>query len=136
MGILAALTETMIFVFVRSNKDAQASPYYAVNSLYPSGLAMLLIFAIFNKNIVDTSNISWSKLLGFNALLGFTGYIARFYAIPKIPTIVFSLLSFFGVSFGYMWGILFIGDKPTSRAIMGGGLIAAATAVLRYFQIA
>jgi drug/metabolite transporter (DMT)-like permease len=136
MGIMAALTETMIFVFIRSNTVAQASPYYAVNHLYPAGLAMLFGYAIFNKNIVDTSNISWSKLLGFNALLGFTGYIARFYAIPKIPTIVFSLLSFFGVSFGYMWGILFIGDKPTSRAIMGGGLIAAATAVLRYFQIA
>ena len=135
MGILAALTETLIFVFVKSNKDAQASPYYAVNHLYPSGLTMLLVFAIFNKNIVDTSSISWSKLLGFNTLLGFTGYIARFYAIPKIPTIVFSLLSFFGVSFGYMWGILFTGDSPTSRAMIGGGLIAAATAALRYFQI-
>lgn len=136
MGILAALTETMIFIFIKSNKNAQISPYYAVNSLYPSGLAMLLIFAIFNKNIVDSSSISWSKLLGFNALLGFTGYIARFYAIPKIPTIVFSLLSFFGVSFGYMWGILFTGDQPTSKAMIGGGLIAGATAVLRYFQIA
>ena len=39
----------------------------------------------FNKNIVDTSSINWVTLLGFNALLGFTGYFARFYAIPKIP---------------------------------------------------
>lgn len=136
MGILAAVTETMIFVFVRSNTRAEVSPYYTVDHLYPAGLAILTSFAIFNKNIVDTSEINWLKLLGFNAILGFTGYIARFYAIPKIPTLVFSLLSFFGVTFGYIWGIVFRGDKPTVRALLGGGLIALATGVLRYFDIA
>ena len=136
MGILAAITETMIFIFIRSNTDAQASPYYTVNHLYPAGLAMLLAYSIFNTKIVDTSSMNWAKLIGFNALLGFTGYIARFYAIPKIPTIVFSLLSFFGVTFGYIWGILFTGDKPTSRAMIGGGLIAGATAILRYSGLA
>jgi drug/metabolite transporter (DMT)-like permease len=134
MGILAAVTETMIFIFVKSNKDAQVSPYYTVNHLYPAGLAILSTFAIFNSNIVDTNKINWTKLIGFNAILGFTGYIARFYAIPKIPTIVFSLLSFFGVTFGYIWGILFTGDKPTAKAIMGGGFIATAAALLRYFN--
>lgn len=136
MGVLAAITETMIFIFIRSNKDAQASPYYTVNHLYPAGLALLAAAAIFKPGIVDTSKISWTKLLAFNGLLGFTGYIARFYAIPKIPTIVFSLLSFFGVSFGYLWGVLFMGDKPTVRALVGGSLIAGATAALRYFDIA
>ena len=133
MGILAAITETMIFIFVKSNTDAKASPYYTVNHLYPAGLAMLAAYGIFNKNIVDTSGLNWTKLLGFNALLGFTGYIARFYAIPKIPTIVFSLLSFFGVTFGYLWGVIFMGDKPTMKALIGGGLIAGSTAILRYF---
>jgi drug/metabolite transporter (DMT)-like permease len=136
MGILAAITETMIFIFIRSNKDAEASPYYTVNHLYPAGLVMLLVFSIFNSNIIDTSKINWMKLIGFNALLGFTGYIARFYAISKIPTIVFSLLSFFGVTFGYIWGILFLGDKPTGRTLIGGGLIVGATAILRYSGIA
>jgi drug/metabolite transporter (DMT)-like permease len=136
MGILAAVTETMIFIFIKSNTDAQASPYYTVNHLYPAGLALLLAYGIFNSKVVDTSSMNWTKLIGFNALLGFTGYIARFYAIPKIPTIVFSLLSFFGVTFGYIWGILFTGDKPTSRAMIGGGLIAGATAILRYSGLA
>lgn len=135
MGILAAITETIIFVFIRSNVNAQASPYYTVNHLYPAGLIILILYGIFNtKAIVDTSAISWTKLLGFNALLGFTGYISRFYAIPKISTLIFSLLSFFGVAFGYMWGILFTGDKPTIKAMVGGGLIAASAGLLRYFS--
>lgn len=76
----------------------------------------------------------WTTLLGFNALLGFTGYLARFYAIPKLSTVAFSLLSFMGVAFGYMWGILFAGDRPTTGSMIGGGLIAASVALLRAFS--
>jgi drug/metabolite transporter (DMT)-like permease len=71
--------------------------------------------------------------LGFNAFLGFTGYLMRFYAIPKISTLTFSLLSFFGVAFGYIWGILFTKDVPNMKGLLGGGLIAGATSLLRYF---
>ena len=131
MGILAAMTETLIFVFVRYTNE---SAYYAVNSLYPAGLVALLLYALFNKKIVNTNPINWTKLLGFNAVLGFTGYIARFYAIPKIPIIVFSLLSFFGVLFGYLWGFLFTDNIPTIKAIIGSGLIAGSASILRYFN--
>jgi len=131
MGILAAITETMIFIFIRSNTDAEASPYYTVNHLYPAGLAMLLMYSIFHTDVVDTNKLNWMKLLGFNAILGFTGYIARFYAIPKIPAIIFSLLSFFGVTFGTIWGVLY-GEKVTMKSLIGAGLIVGATAVLRY----
>ena len=131
MGILAAMTETLIFVFVRYKN---ASPYYAVNSLYPAGLVALLLYAFFNKSIVNTNPINWTKLLGFNAILGFSGYIARFYSIPKIPIIVFSLLSFFGVLFGYVWGFLFTDNVPTIKALIGSGLIAGSAAILRYFN--
>jgi drug/metabolite transporter (DMT)-like permease len=133
MAILAAFTETIIFVFVKSNTEAKISPYYTINNLYPAGLALLLGFGIFNTNIVDTSKINWAKLLGFNAFLGFTGYVLRFYAIPKISTLTFSLLSFFGVAFGYLWGIIFAKETPTLKGLLGSGLIAGATSLLRYF---
>lgn len=134
MGILAAVTETMIFIFIRSNKDAQASPFYTVNHLYPAGLALLAGYGATHTSLVDTNPMNWVKLLGFNALLGFTGYLARFHAIPRIPTIVFCLLSFIGVTFGYVWGILFTKDKPTVRGMAGSALIASAIGVLRYLE--
>jgi drug/metabolite transporter (DMT)-like permease len=136
MGILAAITETMIFIFIKSNTDAQVSPFYTVNHLYPAGLAVLLAYSIYNKNIVDVSGTNWLKLLAFNGILGFTGYIARFYGIPRIPILVFSLLSFFGVSFGYLWGILFTNEKPILKALLGSGLIVSSIGILRYFDIA
>jgi len=135
MGILAAITETMIFIFVRSNTDAQQSPYYTVNHLYPAGLAGLLGYSIANNQVVDTNTGNWMKLLGFNAILGFTGYIARFFAIPRIPTIVFSLLSFIGVSFGYLWGLLFTEDEVTPKGLIGSGLIVGSIGILRYVGV-
>ena len=134
MGILAAATETMIFIFIRSTTKAQVSPFYTVTHLYPFGLAALLLYGIFHTNLIDTSSIRWTQLIGFNALLGFTGYISRFYAISNIPTIVFSLLSFIGVVAGYLWGILFTDDKPTIQAMIGSGIIAGSIAILRYFE--
>lgn len=134
LGIMAALTETMIFMFVRSNADTKHSPFYTVTHLYPMGLLLLGLYGLTNKNIVDFSAINWTKLIGFNALLGFTGYIARFYAIPNVPVLFFSLLSFFGVSFGYLWGMLFTKDEPTVKAMIGSGLIVSSIALLRYFE--
>ena len=133
MGILAAVTETLIFIFVRSSTQAQTSPFYAVTHLYPFGFLALIVYGLFHTEIVDTSSIHWTQLIGFNALLGFTGYIARFYGMSNVSTIVFSLLSFIGVMGGYVWGILFAQDKPTIQAIIGGSAIAASIAALRYF---
>jgi len=134
MGILAAFTEMCFFVFVRSNKKAQQSPFYAISQLYPFGLLALVGYGLFHTNMVDTTPINWVYLLGFNALLGFTGHLARFYGISNVPTILFALLSFIGVIGGYVWGILFTDDKPTWQAILGGGCIASSIAMLRYFN--
>lgn len=131
MGILAALTETCIFIFIRSNKRAQQSPFYTVSQLYPFGLLALIGYGLFHTNVVDTSAVNWAQLIGFNALLGFTGQVARFYGISNVPTIVFALLSFIGVIGGYVWGLLFTDDKPTLQAVLGGGCIAGAIAILR-----
>jgi drug/metabolite transporter (DMT)-like permease len=134
MGLLAAFTEMCFFIFVRYNKKAQQSPFYAISQLYPFGLLALIGYGIFNTNIVDTSAINWTELIGFNALFGFTGHLARFYGISNIPTILFALLSFIGVVGGYVWGLLFTNDKPTWQAIIGGGCIASSIAMLRYFN--
>lgn len=133
-GILAALTETLIFVFIRSNKHAGDSPFYAINHLYPFGLLLLLGYGLMNTQTFDLSGIHWAKLLGFNALLGFTGYIARFYGMSHLPTIVFSLLSFIGITFGFMWDTLLMKNMPSMQTMVGGGLIALSVAILRFIQ--
>lgn len=131
-ALVAALTETLIYVFVRWSKHASVSPFYAIHRLYPMGLVVLLLAWMAKPAALDLTPRTVLSLLGFNAILGFTGYASRFYAIPKVPTLVFSLLSFIGVLFGYLWGHLFTVDKTQPLAWLGSGLIASAAFVVRY----
>jgi drug/metabolite transporter (DMT)-like permease len=135
MAIMAAITETIIYTFVRSNKLAAASPFYTMNHIYPAGLVALILYSLTStKETLSTSKIGWTKLIAFNAILGFTGYLARFYSIPKLHVIIFSLLSFIGVLSAYTWGAIFTNELPTKQGVLGGLLIASSIGFLRYFN--
>lgn len=133
-ALVAALTETLIYVFVRWSKQASASPFYTIHRLYPAGLAILLAAAFFQPSVLDLTPRTGLALLGFNALIGFTGYAARFYAIPKVSTRVFSLLSFVGVLFGYLWGHLFTTEETHPFAWLGSAMIVFAAYTVRSTQ--
>lgn len=131
-ALVAALTETLIYVFVRWSKQASASPFYTIHRLYPIGLAVLLAAVFVQPSALDLTPRTVLALLGFNALIGFTGYASRFYAIPKVSTLVFSVLSFVGVLFGYLWGHVFTSEETHPLAWLGSALIAFAAFVVRY----
>lgn len=132
-ALLSAFTETLIYFLVRENPHK--TPFFAINNLYPSGLAALLAYGFMNPTQVDTQPKTWGPLLAFNGILGFSGYMLRFFSIPRLETIIFSMLSFIGVMAAYIWGLLFAQEKPSLQALVGGGLIASAIGLLRYFAI-
>ena len=125
-GILAAITESAIYFAVRTAE--RPSPFYAVLELYPSALLGLAAFIWYTKSSIDFRPQVWARMLSFNTLIGFIGYCLRFYAIPRLPTVVFSLLSFVGVIASFGWGYLFVNEIPSWLTLAGGGLIAAAAA--------
>lgn len=131
-AILAAVTETMIYVFVRMYPTK--TPFFAIQKLYPLGL---FVFAILAGNSADLGNkldLSINtvlKLLGFNAILGFTGYVSRFYSMSKLSSTVFSVLSYIGVIASFIWGSIFLGKHPTVGGLSGGLMIATAIYLLR-----
>jgi drug/metabolite transporter (DMT)-like permease len=61
----------------------------------------------------------------FNVFIGFVGYSMRFWAIPRVSTILFSLLTFIGVIASFSWGYLFAEEEPTWNALLGAALISA-----------
>lgn len=125
-GLLAALTESAIYFAVRTAE--RPSPFYAVLELYPMALLVMIGFAVVSKSSVDTRPEVWARMLSFNTLIGFIGYCLRFYAIPRLPTVMFSLLSFVGVISSFVFGYLFVNEKPSWMTLFGGGLISAAAA--------
>ncbi len=133
-ALLAALTETLLYVFVRKTTTTAMTPtpFRAILQLYPLGLLVLLAAVATRPTEVDFSPSTLLTLFGFNAMVGFAGYATRFYTIPKVSTLTFSLLSFVGVVFGYVWGHLFTTDRTSPMSWLGSGLIVLTAFIARY----
>lgn len=125
-GLLAALTESAIYFAVRTAE--RPSPFYAILELYPSAIVFLLGIILYTKSSLDFRPQVWARMLSFNTLVGFLGYCLRFYAIPRLPTVVFSLLSFVGVIASFVFGYIFVNEKPSWLTLVGGLVIASVAA--------
>jgi len=137
LGILAAvfsgITESMIYFFFRL-LGKEDTTFRGMFELYGGSLAWMLpvvgLASLFGTNTslpntslpqLDLSSKSWVPMILFNTLIGFIGYALRFAAIPYVSTMIFSLLSFFGIVAAYVFGYLFEGEKPSLLAA-GGSL--------------
>jgi drug/metabolite transporter (DMT)-like permease len=133
LGILAAvfsgITESMIYFFFRL-LGKEETTFRGMFELYGGSLAWMLpvvglasLFANANTSLpkLDLSSKAWVPMILFNALIGFIGYAMRFAAIPYVSTMIFSVLSFFGIVAAYVFGYLFEGEKPSVLAA-GGSL--------------
>jgi drug/metabolite transporter (DMT)-like permease len=125
LALGSALTETLIFLIVKT--PASPSPFLSMLQLYPLAAAAIAGYGLWNNSYSDVSlTDGWLPLILFNACIGFVGYALRFYAIPKLSTAVFSILSVIGVVAAYVFQLLFTPEKINSVAALGSLLIAGA----------
>lgn len=141
-ALMAALTETGIYLWFRSkNTDApheDTQPWTKMIQMYGSsavlwaiGLAAALaIGALTMRSTFRVSGAGLAGILGFNTFVGFMGYALRFYIIPRVSTIAFSAVSFFGIVSAYVLGWLFMGEQASWTQLAGAAAIIASNAVL------
>lgn len=143
-GLLSAITESIIYLTVRNTTSIKSSSYQEILRFYSLGAVIGIILIVYNyyKNTTNTDTktnttpespsaffsfqISGNDVITlvlFNALIGFLGYIFRFYAIPRINTIEFNSLIFLGVIFSYLWGFFLSGETIHPEYILGSLLI-------------
>jgi len=128
-GLGAALTESLMYFVVRTKSP---NPFYSILQLYPGGLVPLVAGIFIEKAPISLEGSVWLPLLLFNAFIGFVGYSLRFYAVPKVKTIVFSMLSFFGVIASFGWGYLFAQETASPTSLFGALLIASAGGATKF----
>jgi drug/metabolite transporter (DMT)-like permease len=133
MALLAALTESIIFIFVKLSNEK--SPFTNVLQLYPFGFILLGLYSIWSgfKDIKGSLK-QILQIIAFNCGIGFIGYSLRFYSIPRTSTIVFSLLAFIGVLSGYMWGVLFATETPSLLSIIGSLCITGSVGIHQFIK--
>ncbi len=135
-ALVAAATETGIYLWFKSRGDEKESdaPWPKMAQMYGSSGILWAVIAL----IVGWIGSSTFKLgagalphiIGFNTLVGFLGYALRFYLIPKVSTVTFSAISFFGVISAYMFGWFLSGEIPTVVQGLGAAAIVVANAVI------
>lgn len=128
-SLISALTETMIYMIAKTGQEPTA--FLPILKLYPGAFLGLLAFLGVSKAPLSTDVNKWIPLVLFNIFIGFLGYGLRFWSIPRLPTAVFSILTFIGVAAGYGWGLTYAKEVPSGGALLGAGLITGALGILR-----
>jgi drug/metabolite transporter (DMT)-like permease len=129
LALGSAITESLIFLVVKT--PSSPSPFLSMLQLYPLAAAAIAGYGLWNNSYSVPSGMSslkdtWLPLILFNACIGFVGYALRFYAIPKLSTAVFSILSIIGVVAAYVFQLMFTPEKINGIAALGSLLIAGA----------
>ena len=127
---IALITEVMIYYSVKSIKGKNQW-----NSLFYSYFPALVIYSIYyylriykkkEDNVEEDTQKSKYLIYGiiaFNIIVGLAGYYLRFYTIKKLPTKLYSVLSYFGIIMSYVYGVVLEGQKITIQQIIGTLLI-------------
>ena len=121
-GIGSAFTESLMYLMVKADVSS-ISPFIQVLKTYVLGGILSIGYLIKNIDKINLDWNYWTTLILFNALVGFVGYVIRFFTIPRLTTIMFNSVIFIGVLFSYIWGYLFSNEKIKMTNILGTLLI-------------
>ena len=115
-AFIAALTEAFIFYFVKNIKTLNNWNHIFLS--YFIGASVLTPYLW--KNIINMQLYSGLSLsLAVNAFIGLFGYYLRFYAISRLDTYIYAILSYFGIVMSYVYGVVLNNDKITVQKIIG-----------------
>ena len=62
-------------------------------------------------------------LTAFHSLTMFSGYWMRFYAVPRLSVVTYSILSYAGLLASYLFGLFFLGERPGWKSLIGAAMI-------------
>ena len=131
-ALVAAITETLIFLVAKTAEGS--SPFIPILRLYPAAFLGIIAWIFLKGETVSRDSNVWIPMMLFNVFIGFLGYFLRFFSIPRLPTAIFSILTFIGVAAGYGWGLMYAKEVPSLGALGGAGLITASLGILRFIK--
>lgn len=153
MGLLMAFSESSMVVLLKliGWRDP-AKSVFVVNSSSSVQMALFLIA----KSLVDFSSsasasssalaipsvvkvgATWWDAIGitaFHSITMFSGYWLRYYAVPRLSTVTYAILSYAGLIASYLFGILFLKEVPGWISIFGAALIVLSGLALQFSDL-
>lgn len=152
--ILAALSESLIYMFYKDgNGHTESNPFNMLFRMCFSGGIILLLIYWFRANSKEEEvpteinqqegngghQLQWltqspiTQLILANLIIGVIGYLLRFYSIPRLSAELYSILSFSGIIFGYLYGWWFYKEQITPAKLIGTLLILLSVYKVKVF---
>jgi len=142
MGLLMALSESSMVVILKMlGWRDPAKSVFVVNSSSSVLLAFFLIAKELMDNsagattsIIKTGATLWDAigLTAFHSITMFSGYWLRFYAVPRLSTVTYAILSYAGLIASYLFGIVFLKEVPGWISVGGAALIVLSGLALQF----
>jgi drug/metabolite transporter (DMT)-like permease len=136
MGIVMALTESAMHTILKDlNWMDPAKSVWVVNG----GAAVWLAVATAANWALDggtkglETDATWLDAVWlslFHGLSMFSGYWLRFFAVPRLSTVAYSMLSYAGLLASYLFGLVFLGERPGWMSVVGALFILGSGASL------
>jgi drug/metabolite transporter (DMT)-like permease len=139
MGLVMALTESAMHVLLRilGWKDP-AKSVWVVNGGASLWLGLVQgIQALWRggaDGVIGLQSGTWMDafwLTAFHSLTMFSGYWLRFYAVPRLSVTTYSILSYAGLLASYIFGLIFLGERPGWMSLVGAALILVSGILLQ-----
>jgi drug/metabolite transporter (DMT)-like permease len=128
MALTAAITEAGMYTILKALGWLDASKStWVVNASAAMWLGLVQLMSSMTdkiENPVFTGSFSdtvW--LTSFHSFSTFIGYWLRFYAVPRLSSVTYSVLSYSGLVASYLFGALFLGETPGPLSLLGALLI-------------
>jgi drug/metabolite transporter (DMT)-like permease len=136
MALIAAITESGMHVVLKHLgwRDPAKSVWVVSSSASLWLFAYVFIHTWFDHLPYPEVYGSFKDtvwLTAFHGLSTFAGYYLRFYAVPRISTVLYSILSYSGLLASYLFGLWFLGERPGIVSILGACLILVSGLLLQ-----
>ena len=138
MGLIMALTESTMHVLLRNlGWRDPAKSVWVVNGVAAGWLGLFQgLQSLWHGNGDDwgLQSGTWSDaaaLTAFHGVTMFSGYWLRFYAVPRLSVVTYSILSYAGLMASYLFGLLFLGERPGWMSVVGALMILVSGILLQ-----
>jgi drug/metabolite transporter (DMT)-like permease len=142
MGLVMAITESAMHTTLKGlGWMDPAKSVWVVNSSASIWLAGFMGLQTLVSDVgglavpkITNGNSTWGdvfQLTAFHSVSMFSGYWLRFFAVPRLSVVTYSILSYAGLLAAYLFGFLFLGERPGWMSLAGAALILAAGLLLQ-----
>jgi drug/metabolite transporter (DMT)-like permease len=120
--LLSALTESMLYILIKTT-PLGTNMWNPILFVYSGALSIaVMTVAIYSYSSPDRISTAFtamatpefSTISFYNAAIGMIGYMLRFWSIPRVSTILYSILSFTGVITSHIFGYFAFNETITS----------------------